>query len=87
MDVRRRRQRRPLIQVAIDPRDDGFAILVDGEVVLSVLDELDAHHWAKHVVECVHSGVTRPPWIRESLPKLCEQATLNNLHTGYPAAS
>ncbi len=81
----RRAHRRP--QVAIVPDDDAFEIRVAGCLVLSVDDELEAHHWAKHVTECVHSGVTNPTWIRECLPALCDAATRNNLHTGYPAAS
>jgi hypothetical protein len=83
----RRRRPQPRVQVAIAPREQDFAILVDGQVVLAVVDELEAHHWAKHVTECVYSGITRPPWIREALPRICEVATRNNLHTGYPAAS
>lgn len=78
---------RGLSQVAISPCESGFDILVDGALVLTIEEELDAHHWAKHVTECVNSGVRAPHWIRECLPKLCETATLANLHTGFPAAS
>jgi hypothetical protein len=84
---RTERRFRRLPQVAIVPGDDSFEILVAGRTVLSIEDELDAHHWAKHVTECVHSGITDPRWIRECLPRLCDTATRNNLHTGYPAAS
>lgn len=78
---------RGLSQVAIAPCDVGFEILVDGALVLTIEEELDAHHWAKHVTECVNSGVRRPLWIRECLPRICETATRANLHTGFPAAS
>lgn len=78
---------RTLAQVAIVPGDEGFAIRVNGELVLLVVEELEAHHWAKHVTECVNAGVTKVRWIQDSLPKLCDTATRNNLHTGYPAAS
>ncbi len=78
---------RGLTQVAIAPSEEGFEILVDGQRVLTIEDELDAHHWAKHVTECVNSGVKGPEWIRECLPKICETATRANLHTGFPAAS
>lgn len=87
LDIIQRPGLRRLTQVAIAPADPGFDILVDGERVLTIEDELDAHHWAKHVTECVNSGVTTPLWIRECLPKLCETATRANLHTGFPAAS
>lgn len=87
LDITQRPGLRRLTQVAIAPADPGFDILVDGERVLTIEDELDAHHWAKHVTECVNSGVTTPLWIRECLPKLCETATRANLHTGFPAAS
>ena len=87
LDILRRPGIRRLTQVAISPSERGFDILVDGEEVLTVEDELDAHHWAKHVTECVNSGVTTLPWIRECLPKICETATRANLHTGFPAAS
>lgn len=78
---------RRLAQVAIVPDGDSFAIHVNHEFVLVVDEELEAHHWAKHVTECVHAGITRPDMIRESLPRLCEIATRGNLHSGYPAAS
>lgn len=80
-------QRRGVHQVAIHPREDVFDILVDGEVVLSVEPEIEAHHWAKHVVECVNKGITHPEWLREVLPAVCERATILKAHTGYPAAS
>lgn len=78
---------RRLPRVSIVPRDDAFDITVNDELILTVADELDAHHWAKHVTECVNSGVTRAFWIRESLPKLCEVATRGNLHSGFPGDS
>ena|GEM_PF-1264364 len=78
---------RRLPQVAIVPKSERFAIEVNHRVVLEVADELDAHHWAKHVTECVHSGITKPELIRGELPRLCETATRYNLHSGYPAAS
>ncbi len=87
LNIRRRPSLRGVPQVAIVPCDDRFEILADGERVLTIEDELDAHHWAKHVTECVNSGVRGPEWIRECLPKLCETATRANLHTGFPAAS
>lgn len=87
LDAVRRPGLRGVAQVAIAPAEDGFDILVDGERVLRIEDELDAHHWAKHVTECVNSGVTAPRWIRECLPRICETATRANLHTGYPRAS
>ena len=74
-------------QVSIVPNDPDFSIRVNGSEVLSVEDELDAHHWAKHVTECVNLGITHVPWIREALPRVCRTATINNLHTGFPAAS
>ncbi|MGE5597472.1 MAG: hypothetical protein ACM3S1_15710 [Hyphomicrobiales bacterium] len=74
-------------RVAIVPGDRAFDIMVNNQLVLSVEDELDAHHWAKHVTACVNSGITKPRWIREALPRLCETATRGNLHSGYPAAS
>lgn len=86
-DFVRRPGLRRLAQVAISPADDGFDILVNGSPILTISDELDAHHWAKHVTECVNSGITAPEWIRECLPKICETATRANLHTGFPAAS
>jgi hypothetical protein len=87
IDILHRPALRHATQVAIVPFDDGFEIRVDGAWVLTIEDELDAHHWAKHVTECVHSGVRAPEWIRECLPKICETATRANLHTGFPAAS
>ncbi len=77
------RPRGDLPQVRIVPEPDGFVIYVDDEVVMTVEDELDAHHWAKHVVECVNAGETRAFWIREALPRICELARRQNLHTGY----
>ncbi|MCK9520704.1 MAG: hypothetical protein M0R74_17030 [Dehalococcoidia bacterium] len=90
MSIRRMLERpatRRLPQVAIVPMDDAFGIHVNGRLVLTVAEELEAHHWAKHVTECVHAGVTAPERIRENLPRLCEIATRSNLHQGYPAAS
>lgn len=75
--------RSELPQVRIVPEPDGFAIYVDDEVVMTVEDELDAHHWAKHVVECVNAGERRAFWIRQALPRICELARRQNLHTGY----
>lgn len=85
--ARSRPYRRNPAQVSIVPGDSAFDVRVNDEQVLSVEDELDAHHWAKHVTECVNSGVTEVRHIRESLPGLCETARRNNLHTGFPAAS
>jgi hypothetical protein len=87
LDILHRPAQRGVPQVAIVPSDEGFDILAEGERVLTIEDELDAHHWAKHVTECVNSGVRGRDWIRECLPKLCETATRANLHTGFPAAS
>jgi len=70
-------------QVAIDPRSDGFCVLVDGRAVLLADEELDTHHWAKHVVECVNAGLTEPGDIRAALPRLCARASEQNLHTGF----
>jgi len=78
---------RRLPRVSIVPRENEFDIMVNDQLILTVADELDAHHWAKHVTECVNSGITRPIWIRESLPRLCEIAKRNNLHTGFPGVS
>lgn len=87
VDPSRRPALRGLAQVAIVPADSGFEIMVDGAWVMTIEDELDAHHWAKHVTQCVNSGVRAPRWIRECLPKICETATRANLHSGFPAAS
>jgi hypothetical protein len=87
LEVIRRPALRRLAQVAIVPGDEGFEIHVNGQWVMTIEEELDAHHWAKHVTECVHSGVTDPRWVRECLPRICETATRANLHTGFPAAS
>ncbi|GBD23523.1 hypothetical protein HRbin29_01189 [bacterium HR29] len=82
MDPDRRRSA-PQPRVSIVPETQGFAIYVDKELVLAVPDELDAHHWAKHVVECVNAGETRAAVIRQQLPRVCEAARRHNLHTGY----
>lgn len=75
--------RRTPPQVSIVPTGHGFAIYVESELVLVVADELDAHHWAKHVVECVNAGERRAAVIRRQLPHVCEAARRHNLHTGY----
>lgn len=82
MDLLDRPGLRNLAQVAIVPAGPGFEIRVDQHTVLTIRDELDAHHWAKHVVECVNSGVREPGAIRAALPRLCDLATRHNLHTG-----
>ncbi len=74
--------RRPT-HIAITSEDGAFAVLVNRERVRVELEELEAHHWAKHVMECVSQGVTRPAEIRHELPRLCAYATQNHLHTGY----
>lgn len=79
--------RRAVHQVSIQPTEEGFELLVDGELVMCVEAEIEAHHWAKHLVECVNSGITSVAWIRQELPERCRRATILNLHTGYPAAS
>ena len=86
MDVLHRPGLRGLTEVSIALGEHKLAIFVDGHQVFSLADEREAHHWAKHVVECVNSGLTEPRWIQERLPRVCDIATRNNLHTGYPAA-
>jgi len=38
-------------QIAIEPVDGGFEVLIDGQAVRFCGDELDAHHWGKHAFE------------------------------------
>jgi hypothetical protein len=68
-------------QVAILPGDASFTITVSGQTVRCCEDELDAHHWAKHAVECVNRGMRNPSVIRHQLDHLCRVATRYNLHT------
>jgi hypothetical protein len=69
-----------LPQVSLAPEEGGFAIRVAGVVVRRCDDELDAHHWTKHAIECVNRGVRNPRVIREQLEPLCVAAGRLNLH-------
>jgi hypothetical protein len=82
MDEQERRAA-PQPRVSLVPEAHGSGIYVDEELVLAVADELDAHHWAMHVVECVNSGETRAAVIHRLLPRVCEAARRHNLHAGF----
>jgi hypothetical protein len=69
-----------LPQVSLVPEEGGFAIRVAGVVVRRCLDELDAHHWAKHAIECVNRGMWNPRVVREQLESTCLRATMLNAH-------
>ena len=73
--------RAQLPQVAIQPGDSVFTISVSGQTVRRCEDELEAHHWAKHAVECVNRGMRNPSTIRHELDHLCRVATRYNLHS------
>jgi hypothetical protein len=79
--VRMPSTRAQLPQVAILPGELSFTITVNGEAVRSCEDELDAHHWAKHAVECVNRGMRNPAVIRHQLDDVCRVATHYNLHS------
>jgi len=67
-------------QIAIEPVDGGFEVLIDGQAVRFCGDELDAHHWGKHAFEAANCGLRRSGDIGRAMSSLCLVATRFNLH-------
>jgi hypothetical protein len=67
-------------QIVIEPVEDGFAVLIDGQTVRFSGDELDAHHWGKHAFEAVNRGLRSAGEIGRAMPRLCIAARQFNMH-------
>jgi hypothetical protein len=67
-------------QIAIEPVEDGFEVLIDGQPVRFSGDELDAHHWGKHAFEAVNRGLRGAGEIGRAMPRLCMAAQQSDMH-------
>lgn len=79
----RPRSRRRMPQIAIQSAGGCFQVLIDGCPVRDCRDEIDAHHWAKHAFEAVSSGARTVSGIRAAMERICNRATIFNLHTHH----